>query len=493
MPSYSRLAFASLAALVLAAAPARAQEPEPEPIATMKPPTTKELAEKLSALLGRPGGLSSSDAAKRAVAKSPTVAARETRIAVAEEEETTAILGFVPRATITARYTRYSPITPSSFGPGFGSLVGTSSPAGLIPNGSPLFAIGSDAFTFPVILDNYLLQTSFVVPISDIPLRALHNYRAAKHDREAADVDVKVSERNVALQAKLAYWDWVRAAMDQVVADQTLAQSKVQLEATKALEEAGRASPADVLQAEARVSQAKLLADRAKNGTGSALDRLHVLMHDDSRDVYEIAEDPTIESPMPAQRPLPDLYADAVHNRPEVSSLDAQSRTLVEQREAAKASMYPQLSAFADFIYANPNPRFVPQIAEFRGSWDVGVQLVWSPNDVPASLAAANTLEARRKEIAARRDELAEAIENEVRDADLAVRDAKVSLENTETGIAAAEEAYRIRVERYRYGRATPVELAESETALLRARLERVAAQVGMRAALARLAYALGR
>ena len=49
-----------------------------------------------------------------------------------------------------------------------------------------------------------------------------------------------------------------------------------------------------------------------------------------------------------------------------------------------------------------------------------------------------------------------------------------------------------MRIERYRYGRATPVELSDSETALLRARLERIEAQVGVRVATERLAHAMG-
>jgi outer membrane protein len=478
-------------------APAPPAKPEPdievEPIGKTKPPTTEELAARLKELLGRPGGLTASAVAKRTIAKNPGMKARQARLEAVSEQETQAIIGMVPRLTLTARYTRLSPITPPSFGPSSGGgFVGTAQSEGLVPPGSPLFVIPSDLFKFPVVLDNYLLQASIFVPISDIPLRALRAYRAAKHEQRAADIDIEVQQRNVELQSRAAYWDWVRISMDRVVAEQTLAQSQVQLDTTKALEEGGKASRADVLQAQARVEQAKLLVDRAKNAASSAEGRLRTLMHDDSKAPYEIGEDPTETASTPALRPLPELYADAVSKRPEIRGLDEQSRTLVEQREQVRAGFYPQLSAFADFIYANPNPRFFPQQAEWHGSWDVGVQLTWSPNDVPAALSSSNTIDARRREVEARRDELVEAIENDVRESDQGLRDALAGLEHTEQGVVAAEEAYRVRVERYRYGRGTLIELADAETALLRARLERVGAQVGVRVAMARLQHALG-
>jgi outer membrane protein TolC len=481
-------------AIAAFAPPALGQEPsEPEPIAKVKPPTTAELAAKLEQLLGKPAGLTAATAAARATATSPTVRARETRIAVADEEKTQAIIGFVPRATFTARYTRLSPVDAQSLGSENSSLVGTLAPPGPLAAGTPLLALPPDAFSFPVLLNNTLLQASILVPITDIPLRALQNFQAAKHDRTAAELEVKVASRNAAANAKIAYWEWVRLSMSRVVAEQTLVQSNVQLDATRALEEAGKASPADVLQAKARVSQAKQLLDRATHASGSALDRLRTMMHDDRRTDYAIGENPTTAVAPSAPAPLADLYGEALRNRLELTALDEQSRALLRQRQAATAAAYPSLSAFANFTFANPNQRVFPQRDEFKGTWDIGVQLTWSPNDVPASLSAADTIGARKRELDARRDELADAIESEVREADVALRDAQAALDNTETGVAAAEEAYRIRVERFRYGRATQVELAESETALLRARLERIEAQVGIRAARVRLDHALGR
>jgi outer membrane protein TolC len=43
--------------------------------------------------------------------------------------------------------------------------------------------------------------------------------------------------------------------------------------------------------------------------------------------------------------------------------------------------MLPKLQANAGVLYANPNPRYIPPLEEWRTTWDVGVNVVWSPND----------------------------------------------------------------------------------------------------------------
>ena len=63
----------------------------------------------------------------------------------------------------------------------------------------------------------------------------------------------------------------------------------------------------------------------------------------------------------------------------------------------------------------------------------------------------------------------------------------------SQQALAAADEGYRVRRELFRSGRATLVEVTDSETELTRARLELVNAHVDLRIAQVELAHALGR
>jgi outer membrane protein TolC len=61
-----------------------------------------------------------------------------------------------------------------------------------------------------------------------------------------------------------------------------------------------------------------------------------------------------------------------------------------------------------------------------------------------------------------------------------------------EERVVAAEEAYRVRHELFKNGRATSVELTDAETELLQARTDALNTYVNQRVARVRLAYAVG-
>jgi outer membrane protein TolC len=66
-------------------------------------------------------------------------------------------------------------------------------------------------------------------------------------------------------------------------------------------------------------------------------------------------------------------------------------------------------------------------------------------------------------------------------------------VETTRVAHTASEEAYRVRKEMYRVGKATSVELSDAEAILFRAKLAAVAARIDQRIARTRLDHATGR
>src|SRR6185503_15249951 len=101
---------------------------------------------------------------------------------------------------------------------------------------------------------------------------------------------------------------------------------------------------------------------------------------------------------------------------------------------------------FGNGYYANPNPRYVPQTKEWKATWDVGVQLTWTPNEVGNSSAAAAGYEAQWAKVEAQRAQLNDALRNEIFEAQSSAREAEVAIKTSERGLKAAEEAYRVRL-----------------------------------------------
>jgi outer membrane protein TolC len=485
--------LAALAALSLPAL-ALAQTEDLGP-AGPEPASAAEIEAELEKLVARPGGLTAAEVARRSASSSPSVRAKRAQVAAADAERDRAAVGWFPRLTLTGRYTRLSPIDQPSLGPSDARLVVTPAAAGPLDPTAPLIGVPGDALSFPVILDQYLLQANVTVPISDYLLRTSQTYAAASHSRAAADLSERAARASVAANAKLAYYAWVRARLQHTVARQTFTQTKAHLEAARALFDADRVSRADVLAAESQLASAELLVERADSLIATSEDRLRTLMHDTSGKRYEIGE--ALLAPLPpdpATRPgIRELMAEAHRNRLELRALDRTDWSLREQKKAAQAASYPRLDAFGNAYYANPNPRVIPQEEKWRATWDVGVQITWTPNDVALTSAATSALEARRAEVDAQKAELRDALRNEVFEAQQALREAELAIKTGERKLASAEEAYRARVERYRYGRATFVELTDAETDLLRARLERIDARIALETAKVRLEHATGR
>ncbi len=184
---------------------------------------------------------------------------------------------------------------------------------------------------------------------------------------------------------------------------------------------------------------------------------------------------------------------EALTNRPEIKSADANADAARQQAAAAKAARYPNFSAFADGILGNPNPRYVPPTNVWNATWDVGAQLTWSPNDVLLANGSVGDYESRVAAIEANTNIVRDAIEVEVTQTLQAVHEADFAIEASTRELASGEEAYRVARELFNNGRGTSTTLTDAMTALTRARLNLLYAKADARIARIRLDHALGR
>lgn len=480
-------------ALALASPPARAQAAgEPPEEATL--PKTESLEVKLAALMARPGGLTAAEVGRRAALTSLEARAKQAELAAASAEVDKAVIAYLPRLTLGARYVHLSPIESPSFGPSGGNLVVSPQGPGPLPPNPVLVGVPSSALSFPVIQDQYTLQAGLVVPVSDYVLRIAQNHSAATHAARAAGLTARAAKLNASADARIMYYTWVRAKLQQEVARQNLTQARNHYEAAKAIQDVDRVSKADVLRAESAVAAAELLVERAENLTKLGEDRLRTVLKDPDQTRYEIGEDLGTARAKGGDTPeLKSAYREALRRRLELRTLDLSRDALREQKNAVRGAGYPRLDAFGNAYYANPNQRYVPQQKEWKATWDVGLSLTWTPNDMAIARATESALEAQRSKLAAQKEQITDALRTEVFDAVQAVREAEVAIGTTERGLKAAEEAHRVRSEQFRFGRASSVELSDAEADLLRSRLELINARVGLRVARVKLEHALGR
>jgi outer membrane protein TolC len=497
------LASASVGALLASRAGAQPAQPAPAGPPAVAP---RESAAAAIAVEAPPvdltrieaTGLTADQVGARAAATSFDAKAQAENLRAAAARVDQAWVNFLPRLTGTARYTRLSNFVPPAISLGapggpypvysVGSAPGTLGPTDTVvvdPN-------QAGGLSFPLVLDNYLLQASIAVPISDYFLRINQGHTAATNARDAANFNVVASRAKAGADGKIAYYTWLRARGAAAVSAQALNDQRTHLNDAKNQFAVGNASRADVLRAETAVAAAELQLERSGNLADLTEKQVHVAMHvpDDQRIVPGEGLD---APPPPFPGALPQLTAEAISNRPEVKSADANAAAMRETAKIQRAGAIPQIAAFGDAIYANPNQRRFPQTNEWFPTWDVGIQATWSPNDLLTGKYGSREFEARAAAIEAQRGMVRDGIELEVMQAWQAIKEADVALESTKRELASATEAYRVARELFNNGRAISTTLTDAETELTRARLDALNAAVDAKIARVRLEHALGR
>jgi outer membrane protein TolC len=473
----------SLVLALCAAAPALAQPAPRQPAPRPQPPrpaaAPAAVPDDLAAFdhdldtLFAAGGLTADQAASRAGTASPTVRRRAAELDAAIAQRQAAELAQVPQVSGRASYTRLSaiPVAPISFPIG-----------GMTVN-----------FAFPAPLTNaYLAEAQLAVPLSDYLLRFPALIDTAKLGVEVARIDKRSSEVGAGQDARLAYYEWLRARLQVLIAQRQLVQVQRTLDQVRALAEVQRLSRADLMRVEAQEAEAEQTVDQLQNLAQLREEQLRILIGAAPGEPLAIGEDVRAEVQVAGVAAIGDLVDTARRQRLEFKAIDAGIAAKQRQRDAELANSLPRLSAFGVADYADPNQRVFPQVDQFKFTWQVGAQVTWTMNDALVAETTKRRIAAEANELRADRQNLENGTRIEVQSAQQGVALAQHALATTQKGLAAAEESYRVRRELLNAERATAVELVDAETELTRARISALNARVDLRVAQAQLSHAIG-
>lgn len=446
--------------------------------------------------MDRPGGLTSDQAAKQAAEYSQDAIIAQTQESSAKAQKNQVIYQYLPRVTLSASYTRQS-VPESQLDFGSGSLVGTAQPPGALDPGDPMFAIDSSAFNFNPLPNIWYFNAGLVIPISDYVLNFSQALTGAEAATNSAKLNQKAARLSAAANARVSYYEWVRTRLRVAEAESSVKRAGAQLEDLRRLQAGGRAARADVLRQDAFLASNELGLRRAWTREAIARESLHVLMSGGKQGapVWEIGED-VLADQAGDHVPLEDIEAlqsEAIESRLEIRSLDETKYALRQRKTVEQTRGYPRVEGFGNLTYANPNPRYVPPQNEFNGSWDVGVRMVWTINDLGSNYASARVTNAEIEKIEAEKTKIRDALRTEVLTAYRSIEEARLARDSARRGVAAAEAAYLDRTLLFDNGRATSLDVLQAETALITARLDLIDSYIALREAKVRLDHAVGR
>jgi outer membrane protein len=313
--SYARsLLFAVAAVSVFTVFGARAEAQEPTPSNLPAGGESAMPPENLPGIVRVQGGWTADTVGARAQKTSFDVAAKQASLRAAEARVATAVVAFFPRLSGLASYTRYQDLSQ----PSLGTLVEptTPGPAGPI---SPTTALSAVPLSFTIPLNYWVFQATLTVPLSDYVLRLTQLRAAASRNAEAARADALASAAKACSDAKIAFYQYVKAVAQRDVLVQSKIVAGAHLVDAENLFQVGRASNADVLATEANVAAAQLAIDQATEMVGVSEEQLRLATHAPPDEPVSIGEDVTSALPR-STSDLAALKREAAANRPEIRS-----------------------------------------------------------------------------------------------------------------------------------------------------------------------------
>ncbi|MBW2457324.1 MAG: TolC family protein [Deltaproteobacteria bacterium] len=416
-------------------------------------------------------GLQPREVARLAAESSRSVAVTRAEARAAAAKVDRAIAAYFPVLTLSASYTRVSE-HPVDFG---------------------IDIPGMDIGSFDAVPDSYALTAGLAVPISDYILRLSQAYATVSLEEDAKKLEVQAGEQQAAMQSQVAYFNWIRVQGVIAVADRSVELLERHLEDAKAIHRGGLIARADVLRIEAELANRQHEVRSAHAGQNVVAEQLRTLMHVKPETPLAIGIDVIEQAPKGESRKLPELIQIALTNRPELKALDKTHKSLREASSVLRAGYYPRLDAFANTMYANPNPRIFPQTEKWDLTWDVGLRVSWRVNDTFTTMGHVREMEATATKVKQSRKALEDGIRLATTAAYYDMEKALSAIEAANKNKEVAELALDDRRRLFRGGKATSTDMVDAEHLLTATRLGRLDAYINLLVARAQLDLALGK
>jgi len=341
-----------------------------------------------------------------------------------------------------------------------------------------------------VVLNTYNISVGFTQPLfTGFKLSSVQS--AAEKMRDAAEHELKKAQNEKALEIREAFWLLNKTGIYLALIDESVALLEKHLQDTENYMDNGLATVNDVLRIKVRLADTQLKRVEAANQKELAKTLFNKSIGIDLNTDTRLMADTTFNQADIFS--LDDLLSEALQNRSELHAIMLQTEAAGYNSSAAKSDWYPQIFAFGNYQYSNPNQRYLPVKDEFNDSWDVGVSLQWSIWDWGGR--SAKSEQARQQVIQAENGyALAkESIQTDVRKNYLDLLNQKQRLVAGKLYLESAEENYRTSNEKYDVQLITSTELIDAEVSLHEAKTIVETAKVDYEIARIRLLKSVGR
>jgi len=373
-----------------------------------------------------------------------------------------AITNFLPLWTGQYSYTRYNnPIVV-----GFAGISG-------------LGVVGSK--------DIYNMNTTVQQPVFTGGLN-LANYRFARLGVDSSKASVEAAKLDVVLQARVGYFNIIRAEKFVDVGKQAVKQFEAQLEVTKAFFDVGIVPKNDVLQAEVRLANTVQALISAENTLATAKASFNTLLIREVNTPFEVVD-------ILAYKPFPlgfeAALEEALRQRPEIKAAQVNIDQAKENVKVAKSGFFPTISLTGNYGRVSDVAGLSNDTTQERWTIQALATLTLFNWGNTAYKVGENKVKVNQADDS--KTQLILSITLEVKNDYLNMLVAEKNINVAQKSIEQAEENLRMNEERYKYQVATQTDVLDAVVLLAQARLNYYGALSDFNVAQAQLERAMGR
>lgn len=320
----------------------------------------------------------------------------------------------------------------------------------------------------PSILNNYISKLSLSQPLFT-GFRLKSNLEMMEYNAKATEKDFSKDKVQLIYDIKSAYWNFYKAIEIKKVIVQNIEQINTHLNDIENLYKHGLTTNNEVLKVKVQLSNAELMKIDAENNIQLAMMALNNLI---GLPISTYVEPKSIAEVKSTDLPdLNKMIQKAMDNRSEIKGMEYRIKSTESAIKMAKSGWYPQISLIANYYYSRPNSRIFPTLNEFKGTWDLGVNLSfdiwnWKQTSYQTEQSRAN-LEQSKLSLG----QIQDGIVLEVNQSYLTAVKSKEKIRISEQTVEQATENMRVTYDKFKSGLVLNSDVIDAEVSLLQANI----------------------
>lgn len=341
---------------------------------------------------------------------------------------------------------------------------------------------GEDGKTESIVYANTSSNSTNLSLSTNIPiftgLELPNQYALAKLNLKAAIADLEKAKEDISINIASAY---LQVLFDQELYQVALGQvklSKEQFARIARLAELGKASPAEVAEAKARVAQDEMKAVQADNNYQLALLDLSQLIELETPEGFTLSS-PTVKLDLVALTPPDEVYQIALANKASVQAAQYRLEGSKHSIRIAQSAFYPQLSlggSLSTNYYSSLNRNFGQQMNDNFKKY-VGFNLSVPIFNRFSTRNRVRTARLQQENYALQLDNTKKTLYKEIQQAWYTALASESKYTSSSTAADASAESFRLMSEKYDNGKATAVEYNEAKQNLMKAQSDELQAK----------------